>query len=288
MEFNDFHKFFFKASEGAFSRITRTEFKDSQMTFTGLEAEIIIRHFGVHNITVGGVYTDRDLSKKSFLIYPTMQEVNLNVVFPKVHKPELRIYFAAKRGTGFRPLQNEIFFIYINEDERLVIGALEETIWNSLGQVDIEDQLYQDEIESINIGSPTINVNPAGRIIRRSSITNTFWRDPNIAILRFRETNYTCEIDPLHLTFVAETTNLQYVEAHHFIPIKFQERYQYPLDSLSNVVSLCPNCHRGVHHGVIEHKYELISNIYAKRPEIQIHTIQEIAELYNCLRVPET
>ncbi|MGL4999965.1 MAG: HNH endonuclease [Cetobacterium sp.] len=45
------------------------------------------------------------------------------------------------------------------------------------------------------------------------------------------------------------TTNKQYMEAHHLIPMNAQDSFKNSLDVLGNVVSLCPNCHRMIHHG---------------------------------------
>lgn len=285
MEFNNFHKLFFNAEEGAFSRVTGREFFDSQITLTDNEADILIRYLGQENINFGAVSENPEKSNKSFLLFPDMTPITLNVVFPKAAKKELRLYLSIKKG--FKPTANEIWFIYSDEHRNLVIGSLEESIWNNLGQQDYIDEKYQVQIEE-TIATSIDEVDPAGRIKEiEVGGHKIFYRDPRIAILRFKESDYSCEIDPLHSTFIAERTKLKYVEAHHFIPIKFQPFFDFPLDSLNNIVSLCPNCHRGIHHGIIEHKYHLLNNIYHQRIEMQIHSIETVAQFYNCIRVPD-
>ena len=39
------------------------------------------------------------------------------------------------------------------------------------------------------------------------------------------------------------------MEAHHLIPMGAQDDFGVSLDVDANIVSLCPNCHRKLHHG---------------------------------------
>lgn len=59
-----------------------------------------------------------------------------------------------------------------------------------------------------------------------------------------------------------------YVEAHHLIPMSKQEFYENSLDIVANIVGLCPNCHRLIHHGTFEDKARLIKLIYPQRIEV--------------------
>ena len=286
MQFNNFHKAYFNAVTGAFSRVTEREHYDSQITLTDLEADIVINYFGSENIQLGRVNLDREKSSKSFLLYPNLTPIHLNLVFPKVAKTELRLYLAA--SAQFKPVANNIWFIFINLNGQIVIGDLEERIWNSLGQEDIIDDYYQQEIEGSLIRPDVDNVDRNGRIVQvEIRGRKTFRRDPKLAVLRFSEAGYKCENNPLHETFIAESTKLPYVEAHHFIPIQFQSIFDFPLDNFNNIIALCPNCHRIIHHALIHHKYEMISNLYLKRPEVSVVGLHSIAELYNCLTIPQ-
>jgi len=286
MEFKDFHKVFFNSNNGAFSRVTEREFYDSQITLTDIEAEIVNKHFGAHNINIGNVTSNREKSSKVFLLYPSFEPIILNLVYPKPNKTELRLYLSSQRG--FKPAANDIWFLYEDKDNELIIGSLPEPIWNNLGQSDNFDDVYQNEIELTLTSKEILNTPKEGKIITRTvGSRQIYQRDPRLAALRFLETGYTCEINPLHNTFLAQRTNLPYMEAHHFIPMMFQGIFSTPLDNFDNIVSLCPNCHRAIHHAIIDQKFELISNLYDKRPVLHLYPLTKIAEFYNCIRVPE-
>lgn len=282
MEFKPFHKDFFKAINGAYSIVTERENYDSQITLTDIEAEIVINYFGVQNIHVGRV--DRIKSLKNFISYQTSSQIQLNLVFPKPKKTELRLYLAKK--AGYMPKGGEIWFIYENLTHQLVVGYMEERTWNSLGQTDSLDEEYQNKIETILSSKIKKTVNPDGRIlISTLGSRKVYQRDPLIAIMRFNATGYSCEIDPSHTTFISQSSGLPYMEAHHFIPIKFQPLFKTPLDNFINLISLCPTCHRGIHHAIIDHKFDYVKNLYQKRPELSNYTLEYIAQFYNCLKI---
>lgn len=284
MNFQDFHNDFFGSVRGAYSRVTEREHYDSQITLTDVEAETVINHFGRENINIGNVASNPELSSKTFQLYPDLEQITLNLVFPKPDKPELRIYLSTR--AGFKPIGNSIWFLYVTGTNEIVIGSMSEPEWRSLGQVDDEDENYQTEISTTLIETPNVDIDPNGRIVQREVGQRiSYVRDPRLAAMRFDLSGYKCEIDSSHDTFITQRTNRQYVEAHHFIPMKYQHLFSDPLDNLNNIVSLCPNCHRGIHHAVSDHKYELIEGIYQKRPQLHTYRIDEIAQFYNALRI---
>ncbi len=76
---------------------------------------------------------------------------------------------------------------------------------------------------------------------------------------------YTCEVDPQHETFTSKATNHQYTEAHHFVGIAHYKKFpEVDLDRAANIVSLCPNCHRKIHHGTDQEKLLMIDTLYKK------------------------
>lgn len=79
--------------------------------------------------------------------------------------------------------------------------------------------------------------------------------------------NYTCEMDPSHGTFISKSTNMPYMESHHLIPMAKQEDFPYDLDQLANLISLCPVCHRLIHLGKDEEKEKLLRTLFDKRRE---------------------
>lgn len=285
MEFKTFHNDFFRAVTGAFSRVTDREYFDSQITLTGIETDIVINHFGTQNILNDKVASNPQKAKKQFLLYPSLQQIELNLVFPKSNKTELRLYISSTKG--FKPKANEIWFIFKNTSNQLVIGSLPENIWNDLGQNDTIDDEYQTAIERTLTSKINLNISPDGQIQTTLRGSQTIYvRDPRLAIMRFTNVNYKCEIDDSHDTFISQKTKLQYMEAHHFIPMKYQPHFKTPLDNLNNIISLCPICHRGIHHAVIDYKMDLINKIYIKRPELHNYSVDYIAQFYNAIKVP--
>lgn len=76
---------------------------------------------------------------------------------------------------------------------------------------------------------------------------------------------FMCEVDPNHETFISKSTEHPYVEAHHFVGIAQYERFpEVDLDRTANIVSLCPTCHRKIHHGVDEVRLPMIEKLFEK------------------------
>lgn len=80
--------------------------------------------------------------------------------------------------------------------------------------------------------------------------------------------NWECEISTSHKTFINEQLNKPFVEGHHLIPMFAQNQFEYTIDFADNIVTLCPNCHRKIHYGLQEDKYEMIQLLYEKRKDL--------------------
>ncbi|HAR79879.1 MAG TPA: hypothetical protein DCR21_03520 [Succinivibrionaceae bacterium] len=84
--------------------------------------------------------------------------------------------------------------------------------------------------------------------------------------------HYLCEINKKHTTFTAKASNKQYMEGHHIIPIKYQKEFKANLDVYSNIICLCPICHRLLHYGIDSEKEPLLTTIYSSRKERLNHS----------------
>ncbi|MDE6773229.1 MAG: HNH endonuclease [Treponemataceae bacterium] len=71
-----------------------------------------------------------------------------------------------------------------------------------------------------------------------------------------------CEICAEHKSFIAQDGRM-YTEAHHLIPLAGQAEFENSLNQEQNIVCLCPNCHREIHHGM--NKLELAEMLWNKR-----------------------
>ena len=75
-----------------------------------------------------------------------------------------------------------------------------------------------------------------------------------------------CEINCTHLTFKDSNENV-FMEGHHLIPLEYQDLFSESLDFLENIVSLCPTCHREIHHAYPKRRKEMASELFRKREE---------------------
>ncbi len=284
MKFQLFHNRYFNAINGSYSIVTNREEYDSQITLTDSEAEMVINYFGINNIQLGNVNSDKEKASKTFFLYPNLQTIKLNLVFPKPDKPELRLYIS--KQAGFKPASGQIWFLYIDTNNRLIIGSLDESLWNDLDQIDIEDEAYLEEIQSEIINTGIISQPPTPTITKITmGARTTYKRNGSIASFALAKAEYLCEIDNNHKTFISQRTSLPYSESHHFIPMKFQDDFSFPLDCTENIISLCPTCHRGFHHGVTNHKKALIEKVYDSRKALNNFGIEEMYSFYNSLKL---
>lgn len=93
---------------------------------------------------------------------------------------------------------------------------------------------------------------------------------------------YKCDLENSHVSFINKNGK-PYMEAHHLIPIGEQSKFSFSLDVDANIVSLCPNCHRKLHHGkdIKEDLFKLFNarKDLLKKSGIEI-TFDELLELY--------
>lgn len=100
---------------------------------------------------------------------------------------------------------------------------------------------------------------------RMSGNLNLYPRDIKVASSAIKKANFSCEYDSTHKFFKSKISNQNYVEAHHFIPLSVQEKFEYSLDVVENIISLCPVCHKILHHGTMDDKKPIITKFYDKR-----------------------
>ena len=108
--------------------------------------------------------------------------------------------------------------------------------------------------------------NPKELIRAHITTPATKWkRNPIVSKNAIVFAEYKCEYDNSHLFFISDTTDENYVEAHHLIPMEFQHQFENSLDVEANIISLCPLCHKTVHHAVFEEKETILRQLYNKR-----------------------
>lgn len=145
-----------------------------------------------------------------------------------------------------------------------IVQLLEQAHKKNLLESDAKDATFQKEIEIV----PVKLLSP-GPILRskpqKGSDFIRWVRDPGIARGVCEEKKYQCEVAKEHATFISRVTNRPYVEAHHFVPMGYQDEFEVSLDVPENILILCPLCHRQFHHASEKHRNLLIEHFYQSR-----------------------
>jgi 5-methylcytosine-specific restriction enzyme A len=106
---------------------------------------------------------------------------------------------------------------------------------------------------------------PVPAPMRIANTINRYERNVDVAAFALKKADFKCEIDAMHETFVSRARNQPYVEAHHLVPMGEQGSYHCSLDIPANVISLCVNCHKLLHHGRALDKKESLSKLFLDR-----------------------
>jgi 5-methylcytosine-specific restriction protein A len=105
-------------------------------------------------------------------------------------------------------------------------------------------------------------------VAKKHTRIQTAWGRSSIIKIQTIETaGYQCEINREHYTFTARSTGHPYMEGHHVLPMKYQDKFDRSLDVYANIVCLCPVCHRLLHYGVDTEKENVLTKIYYDRSD---------------------
>lgn len=263
---------------GAYSRVTKTEYTDGQLTMDADEAALLREFFGDDTIfrKQPGVRAG-DEARKAFKLYPDGREVFPKLHYPKPGKNELRLYHSAE--SGFVVAESEVFFMFI-KDREIWIGSMDEAEWRSDGRKrlidDDNDSAYQHIVQESGVIKTTA-----------VKARDVYQRDRRIALERMEYAGYKCEFDPEHRLFIADATRKPFLEAHHLIPMSLQGSFEAPLDTAHNVFCLCPHCHRAIHHAEKPLVRDIIDTLVDRRPEVVGRLDGGVDDLYNFYAVEE-
>ncbi|WHY84688.1 hypothetical protein QNH39_18815 [Neobacillus novalis] len=94
---------------------------------------------------------------------------------------------------------------------------------------------------------------------------NSYIRDAKTAKKAIVLAKYKCEIDESHEDFISRVTGKNYIEAHHLIPMEYQNDFTNSIDVEANIVSLCVGCHKKLHHATFTVIEPLIEKLYDDR-----------------------
>lgn len=128
----------------------------------------------------------------------------------------------------------------------------------------LSEEEYQEESQIVK--AKNLPNGPVEKKSKNSVSSSSSWiRDPEISKIALEKSNFLCENDSSHKTFISESTGKQFVEAHHLIPMKFQDLFNVSIDIPENIISLCPNCHKEFHLSKKADRSHLINKFVNKR-----------------------
>lgn len=129
----------------------------------------------------------------------------------------------------------------------------------------VKEESFQNQIQD------SVPKTPKGKIKRkkkvRTHLKETYARCIGPSSDAINKADYRCENDRNHTTFVSAASGKQYVEAHHLIPMEFQDDFEYSIDVPENIISLCPTCHRLFHHADTKTKEAVLVKFFDKRSQ---------------------
>lgn len=235
-----------------------------------------------------GITAVQNMYTKSFALRK-MQEIGREVikylnVHPEAVLGKIDLNSTANLGRGYEAAAIESFQ-YAREDlpsDQRFFSDLnflldEYGVLENIFKVDLyslldvsEEEFQQVALEKAAIQSSTESAEEqshGGIALGSAAVLGTkgFVRSPFVSALAIRKANFLCEIDAQHWTFTSKAKKQKYVEAHHLIPICHQNKFEFSLDVVANVISLCATCHRMLHFGVAEEKRALLKSLLKKR-----------------------
>ena len=195
------------------------------------------------------------------------------------------------------PLDQNIAKYLIQRMNNKDINSLIEMSDNSLKDEIEEIQEEQEQFEKINSGSIKAYKKEELEHIENNSYTyvprveegkKKILRektDPKLKATRMELSGYLCEINHEHKTFTNSSGNHQYLECHHIIPLNAQKDFvNTKLDSMFNIVAVCPICHMQVHYATKEEKGQIFAKMYnIRKQEMLEHgfDLAKINEIFN-------
>lgn len=102
---------------------------------------------------------------------------------------------------------------------------------------------------------------------KRDIQADSWKRSSIIKMQTIESAGYECEINSNHKTFTAKSTGHPYMEGHHVVPLKYQNKFNNSLDVYANIICLCPTCHRLLHYGISSEKINVVNKIYYDRAD---------------------
>ena len=119
----------------------------------------------------------------------------------------------------------------------------------------------------------TIFDSPISKPTAHSTVIMTSQRSDIIRFQCLAMADYQCALDASHQTFIAKSTKHPYMESHHLIPLKYQDKFEFSLDVYANFVCLCPVCHRRLHYVLDNDRIDVAKQLFINEHNIYITVV---------------
>jgi hypothetical protein len=159
---------------------------------------------------------------------------------------------------------------YLLEHASLLLDPVEdqELTTHQGGMVVLESEMYQQKVSQApsSLSLAEILLFPVQKPTTKSRMTSAGWmRNTRVARESLQMAQYQCDLNPDHQTFISASSGRPYIEAHHLIPMQVQDMHAFSLDVHSNIVPLCPTCHRRIHFAHPSERHEAVIALWQKR-----------------------
>ncbi|MYL21650.1 restriction endonuclease [Halobacillus litoralis] len=162
-------------------------------------------------------------------------------------------------GKKIMSIKNPSSIFKVNLDDELK-KLLEELLANP--DTNFQYQVEQEEVDE----DVAVVDKPKGKPAKGSGrSSSTFKRDSKTSKTAIVTAKFKCELDGTHKDFISRVTGKNYVEAHHLIPMEYQEDFRNSIDVEANIVSLCVGCHKKLHHASSSYIKPIIEDLYDDR-----------------------
>jgi 5-methylcytosine-specific restriction enzyme A len=159
----------------------------------------------------------------------------------------------------------------INDLQKLIgtYRELKSIVGTNILDIDLvlDEEEFQERVQRGKVRVPKNGKVPKKKKTNGSA-SSSWLRDPDMAFTAISNAEFKCENDISHKTFLSIATSKQFVEAHHLVPMEYQDDFEASIDVPENIVSLCPNCHRAFHNSIEEVRFELVKKFFQIRKSL--------------------
>lgn len=284
-KFNNLYKITFSHGKGNWAEIPWVVCANENITNTAQKGYYIVLGFSADmqscflSLNQGVSKTDKNILRDfaNIAIGYTKPSGDRNVIFGKID-------FRAKNTLGknyglfaIKSYQYSLELLKQNDVSQLIERQFKEllddydNIYSLVGNQilnlpPITDLSYQQQIQQNQEEEQCDNLNQFikhGKPEKLFKSLKYYPRNPKFSQAALKFAKYKCEINPKHETF--HNGKHPYMEGHHLVPMSQQDFFNISLDVPSNIISLCPTCHKALHYGSDSIKKEYLMMLFQQR-----------------------